>query len=113
MTSDDDRLGTPLESERSVPVSGFSRELRAAEDVERFRFDFALAGSALWPVHVVFSATMRIAEVKAGDLKAFRVSEVDSVEDARSRWVAWWRAGRRRPSFQPPRRTGNYPVARP
>ena len=44
MTSDDDRLDTPLESERSVPVSGFSRELRAAEDVERFRFDFALAG---------------------------------------------------------------------
>ena len=56
---------------------------------------------------------MRTAEVKAGDLKAFRVSEVDSVEDARRRWVAWWRAGRRRPSFQPPRRTGNYPVARP
>jgi hypothetical protein len=111
--SNDDRMGTPLESERSVPVSGFSRELRAAEDVERFRFDFALAGSALTPVHVVFSASRRMAEVKAGDLKAFPVSEVDSVEDARRRWVAWWRAGRSRFAIQPPRRTGNFPVARP
>ena len=111
--SNDDRLGTPLESERSVPVSGFSRELRAAEDVERFRFDFALAGSALSPVHVVFSASRRVAEVKAGDLKAFHVSEVDSVEDARRRWVSWWRAGRSRLPIQPPRRTGNFPVARP
>jgi hypothetical protein len=109
----DDLFGTPLERERSVPVSGFSRELRGAEDVQRYRFDFALAGAALAPVHVVFSASLRTAEVKAGDLKAYQVAEVDSVEDARRRWVEWWRAGRRRPLFHSPRRTGNSPVVRP
>ena len=108
----DERFGTPLERERSVPVAGFSRELRGAEDVERYRFDFALAGAALAPVHVVFSASLRAAEVKAGDLKAFAIANVDTVEDARRRWVDWWRASRRRLRFQPPRRTGNFPVAR-
>jgi hypothetical protein len=112
MSSIDDPFGTPLERERSVPVSGFSRELRAAEDAERWRFDFALAGAALRPVHVVFSASLRTAEIKAGDLKAFHVAEVESVEEARRRWVDWWRAGRRTLRFQPPRRTGNFPVVR-
>ena len=109
----DDRFGSPLERESSVPVSGFSRELRGAEDSERYRFDFALAGAALAPVHVVFSASLRAAEVKTGDLKAFQVADVDSVEDARRRWVEWWRTGRKRPLVQPPRRTGNFPVVRP
>ena len=112
MSSSDDRFGTVLERERSVPVSGFSRELRSAEDVERWRFDLALAGAALSPVHVVFSATLRTAEVIAGDVKAFHLADVESVEDARRRWVDWWRAGRRRLRFQPPRRTGNFPIAR-
>ncbi len=113
MTTDEDRFGTPLERERSVPVSGFSRELRSAEDSERFRFGFTLAGAVISPVHVVFSASRRTAEVKAGDLKVFLVSEVDSVEEARKRWVSWWLSGRRRPVLQGPRRTGNHPVARP
>jgi hypothetical protein len=113
MTDDLSPFGAPLERERSVPVSGFSRELRGAEDVERYRFDFALAGAALSPVHLMFSASLRTAEVKAGDLKAFHLVEVDSVEEARRRWVEWWRAGRPRLRFQPPRRTGNFPVARP
>ena len=108
----EDRFGTPLERERSVPVSGFSRELRGAADVERYRFDFALAGAALAPVHVVFSASLRFAEIKAGDLKAFPLADVDSVEDARRRWVEWWRAGRKRLPVQPPRRTGNFPAVR-
>ena len=109
----DDRFGTPLERERSVPISGFSRELRGADDAERYRFGFALSGAALAPVHVVFSASLRIAEVKTGDLKAFQLADVDSVEDARRRWVEWWRAGRkRRQLVQPPRRTGNFPIAR-
>jgi hypothetical protein len=113
LSSDDSsRFGTPLERERSVPVSGFSRELRSAEDVERWRFEFALAGAALSPVHVVFSVSLQTAEIKAGDLKAFRIADVESVEEARRRWVEWWRAGRRRLRFQPPRRTGNSPVAR-
>ena len=110
---DSERFGSPLERERSVPLSGFSRELCGAGDVERYRFDFALAGAALAPVHVVFSASLRSAEIKAGDLKAFLVAEVDSVEEARRRWVDWWRSGRRRLRFQPPRRTGNLPVVRP
>ena len=113
MTTDEDRFGTPLERERSVPVSGFSRELRSAEDVQRYRFAFALSGAVLSPVHVVFSASRRTAEVKAGDLKAFLVSDVDSVEEARQRWASWWLSGRRRPVFQTPRRTGNFPIARP
>jgi hypothetical protein len=112
MSSSDDRFGTALEHERSVPISGFSRELRSAEDAERYRFDFALAGGALSPVHVVFSASLRRAEIKAGDLKAYVIADVDSVEEARQRWASWWRAGRVRPAFRPPRRTGNFPVAR-
>ena len=113
MVDDPSRFGSPLERERSVPLSGFSRELRGAEDAERYRFAFALAGAALSPVHVVFSASLRTAEVKAGDLKAFHLVEVDSVEEARRRWVDWWRAGRQRLRVSPPRRTGNFPVARP
>ena len=112
-SDDSPRFGSPLEPERSVPVSGFSRELRGAEDVERWRFDFALAGAALSPVHVVFSPSLRTAEVKAGDVKAYHVADVDSVEEARRRWVDWWHAGRHRLRFQPPRRTGNFPVVRP
>ncbi len=107
-----DHDGMPLEPERSVPVSGFSRELRSAPDAERFRFAFAMRGDALSPVHVVFSASQRTAEIKTGDMKAFRVTEVPSVEEARKRWVAWWRSGHRKPAFAPPRRAGRWPVAR-
>jgi hypothetical protein len=103
---------TPLEPERSVPVSGFSRELRGAPDVERFRFEFALRGDALSPVHVVFSAAQRTAEIKTGDMKAFRLTEVGSVEEARKRWVAWWRSGHRKPGFAAPGRVGRSPVMR-
>ena len=112
MVDDPSRFGSPLERERSVPLSGFSRELRGAEDAERYRFAFALSGAALAPVHVVFSASRRTAEVKAGDLKAFQVADVDSVEEARRRWVEWWQASRRRHLVQPPRRTGNFPAPR-
>ena len=103
-----------LVSERSVPVAGFSRELRLAEDVERFRFVFALRGEASVPVHVVFSAAMRSAEVKTGDMKALRLDGVESAVEARERWISWWEAGARgRPVFVGPRRTGRHPAAPP
>ena len=98
-----------LEREGSVPVSGFSQELRGAADVERYRFSFALFGGPIALVHLVFSPSLRAAEVKAGDWKAFRLADVDSAEQARQRWVAWWREGGRRPRFVPPRRAGRFP----
>jgi|RhiMetdeSRZDD1v2_1073273.scaffolds.fasta_scaffold01160_20 hypothetical protein len=100
----------PLVAERSVPVSGFSVALRQSEDVERYRFCFALRGDVATPVHVVFSRSLRRAEVKAGDLKALSISDVDSPCDAQRRWIAWWRGGRSAPRFTPPRRTGNAPI---
>jgi hypothetical protein len=104
-----DALSSRLEPEGSVPVSGFSRELRGAADVERFRFAFALSGEALSPVHVVFSPSQRLAEIKTGDLKVFRLSEVASVEEAQERWVAWWRKGSCKPLFVAPQRVGRHP----
>jgi hypothetical protein len=105
-----------LVPERSVPISGFSRELRGAEDVERFRFDFALQGEVRWPVHIVFSFSQKLAEVKTADLKALRLVGVSSVEEARTRWIAWWQTGLRKARFDAPRRTGRWPpppAARP
>ena len=100
-----------LVPERSVPVSGFSRELRGAGDVERFRFSFALRGETSMPVHIVFSPALRAAEVKTGDMKALRFADVASAEEARERWIAWWKTGGGKPLFVGPRRTGRYPVA--
>jgi hypothetical protein len=98
-----------LEPEGSVPVSGFSRELRAAEDVERYRFSHGIRGDASMPVHIVFSASLRAAEVKTGDMKVLRFSDVGSAPEARERWIAWCRRGGR-PAFVGPRRTGRHPV---
>ncbi len=103
----------PLHPEKSVPVTGFSRELRVAGDVERYWFSFPLRGDVPLPVHLVFSRTERAAEVKAADLKAYRVSGVSSPCEARERWIAWWRKGHRPSSFAVPRRTGRLPVPRP
>jgi hypothetical protein len=113
----------PLEPEKSVPVTGFSRELRLASDVERFWFSFELRGDVALPVHIVFSSSQRLAEVKAADLKAYRVNDVSSACEARLRWVEWWRkvhaaaparAGRSpRPALAVPRRTGRLPLPSP
>ncbi len=100
----------PLVPERSVPVAGFSQELRRAEDVQRYRFSFALRGDVSTPVHVVFSPSLRRAEVKAGDLKPLEILGVESPCDAQRHWIAWWQAVRTRPRFTPPRRTGRYPL---
>ena len=98
-----------LEPEGSVPVEGFSRELRGREDVQRFRFSFPLRGDAAWPVHIVFSPSERRAEVKAGDLKVYRVEDVASACEAQARWIAWWRTSRSKPAFFAPRRAGRSP----
>ena len=99
-----------LVPEGSVPVSGFSRELRLAADVERYRFSFTLRGEFNSPVHVVFSPSLRHAEVKTGDLKALSITDVESPCDAQRRWIAWWRGGRSSERFAPPRRTGRFPI---
>jgi len=104
----------PLQPEKSVPVTGFSRELRLAPDVERYRFSFALQGNVPLPAHIVFSPAAGAAEIKAADLKAFAVAGVRSACEARQRWIAFWSAGRkgRKRSLAPfgvPRRTGNAP----
>ena len=83
-----------LEPERSVPLSGFSKELRETFDAERFRFSFALRGGVPLPVHILFSPSRKAAEVKAADLKAYRLEGVESAAHARRLWIAWWqRAG--------------------
>ena len=97
--------------EGSVPVSGFSRELRASGDVERYWFSFALRGELPWPVHVVFSASARRAEIKAGDLKVQVLEGVGSACEAKRRWIEWWRRGRTEAAFSVPRRTGRVPVS--
>jgi hypothetical protein len=40
------------------------------------------------PVHIVYLASLRAAEVKAAGMKVTRFSEVDGPLEARSRWVA-------------------------
>lgn len=102
---------TPLEAQRSVPVSGFSSDLRGAPDVERFRFGFAFGGDTLTPVHVVYSPALRTAEVKTGHMKALRIADIGSADEARLRFAAWWRSGRpRKPAFAAPGRLGRAPA---
>jgi len=106
-----------LTPERSVPLSGFSKELRQATDSERFRFPFPLRGDLELPVHILFSRAERKAEIKAADLKVFSLTDVRLPTDARRRWIAWWKkttlTSRRSKggSFSPPRRVGRLPVS--
>ncbi len=83
------RAVAQLEPERSVPLSGFSKELREAPDAERFRFSFPLRGVPL-PVHILFSPSAKYAEVKSADLKVYRLNGVESPAHARRLWVGWW-----------------------
>lgn len=104
---------SPLQPERSVPISGFSRELRLSTGVQRFWFSFALRGDVPMPVHLVFSPVERTAEIKAADLKVFRVEGVDSPCVAREQWLAWWKTSRPGSArvFTGPRRTGRSYIA--
>jgi hypothetical protein len=102
-----------LEPEGSLPLSGFSRDLRQAPDAERFRFSFALRGEMAFPVHILYSRAARAAEVGSSDLKVYRMSDVDSPAHARSRWIEWWQKAspRRSRGSSPivPRRIGRLP----
>ncbi len=84
-----------LTPERSVPVGGFSRALRLEPDVERYWFLHAI-GSATLPVHIVFSPALRVAEVKAADLKVLHLEDVVSAAEARRVWVERRESSRRR-----------------
>lgn len=79
-------LQAVLTPEGSVPLQGFSRELRAEPDVERFWFLHPIGGATL-PVHVVFSPGRREAEVKAADMKALHLRDVSSPSEARRLWI--------------------------
>ncbi|HWZ85935.1 MAG TPA: hypothetical protein VN032_07035 [Thermoanaerobaculia bacterium] len=104
-----------LTPELSVPLSGFSAQLRHADDAERFWFPFALQGGVALPVHILISPSAKIAEVKAADLKVFRIEAVGLPTDARRRWIAWWQERRpasrsRGPSPIVPSRLGRWPA---
>lgn len=104
-----------LEAEGSVPLDGFSRELRRAPDVERYRFPFALRGDVPLPVHIVFSSAQRRAEIRAADLKVYAIEGISSPCAAQAAWIAWWQTGRARAgaAFSVPRRAGRSPHAAP
>jgi len=89
-----------LVPEGSVPLEGFSRELRLQEDTQRFWFhDLDRAGRRS-NVHVVFSPSDRVAEVKRGDVRALRLSNVASPSEARRRWLEWMGSSPARPESQ-------------
>jgi len=93
-------IAASLTPERSVPISGFSREIREDPEAQRFFFSH-LIGSASMPVHIVYLASLRVAEVKAAGMKVTRFSEVDGPLEARSRWVARFESLRRSSSVRP------------
>ena len=89
-----------LTPEGSVPVGGFSKGLRLEPDVQRFRFLHRFGGASL-PVHIVFSPSLRIAEIKAADRKIVRLEEVGSVSEACRIWLERREVSSRRQKFSP------------
>src|SRR5262245_24613697 len=77
-----------LHPEGSVPVSGFSLNLRQEPDARRYWFRQELSPRGVLLVHLIFSAQAREAEVKAADQKAMRLEKVKSATEARHRWLA-------------------------
>jgi hypothetical protein len=90
-----------LNPEGSVPLAGFSRELRAAPDAERFWFRHSIAGEVPLPVHVLVSRSAARAEVKSGAQKVFAIDHAVTPTEARRLWISWWRA---RPRAESPGR---------
>ena len=72
--------------EARQPLAGFSTDLRISEDCRRYYFLHPVAGRSL-PVHILFSPSAQRAEVKTGDMKALEIAPVQSVVDARRRWI--------------------------
>jgi hypothetical protein len=95
MTEHGWRSVAQLTPERSVPLSGFSRELRDAPDSERYWFRFSVQGEVHLPVHVLISRSAARAEVKSGDQKVFAIAGAVTATEARRLWVAWREENRR------------------
>jgi len=85
---------TVLVPEGSVPLDGFSRDLRLRTDTQRFWFRDRDAAGRQSNVHVVFSPSDRVAEVKRGDARALKLSNVNSPSEARRRWLVRQNSGR-------------------
>jgi len=96
-----------LVPERSVPIGGFSLELRLRFDVQRWWFEIQDIALRRTIVHVVFSPGLGVAEVKHSDLKPLRLTGIASAAEARRRWIDWFEAGPRagRPAVRSFRRT--------
>jgi hypothetical protein len=88
-------ISEPITPEPRQPLAGFSRELKANEDSQRFYFSHAVTRGHLLPVHILFSRSAQRAEVATGDMKPLRLESVDSVVDARRRWIDWFESLRR------------------
>lgn len=102
-----------LNPERSVPLSGFSVELRRAADAERFWFRHSVRGEVPLPVHVLVSRSAGRAEVKSGAQKVFVIDRAVTPTEARRLWVEWWqrRPGTERPArVCVPSRLGRWPA---
>lgn len=102
-----------LTPEGSVPLSGFSRELRSAPDAERFWFRHSVEGAVALPVHVVLSRSSARAEVKTGAQKVFAIQRAVTPTEARRLWVDWWRQRNRTEGSRAlcvPSRIGRFPA---
>jgi hypothetical protein len=82
------RLEGVLVREGSVPVTGFSRDLRLAPDAERFWFESVDGLGRKTLVHIVFSLSRGTAEIKQGDAKPLTVSGISHPSQARRHWLA-------------------------
>ena len=65
-------VSEPITPEPRQPLSGFSRELKANEDSQRFYFSHVVTRGHRLPVHILFSPSARQAEVATGDMKPMR-----------------------------------------
>ncbi len=80
------RASDAITPEGRQPLAGFSPELKRSEDCRRYYFFHSVAGRRM-PVHIVFSPSAQRAEVKMGDMKTLEIAPVESVVEARRRWI--------------------------
>ena len=88
-------ISEPITPEARQPLASFSHELKANEDSQRFYFSHVVTRGHRLPVHILFSRSARRAEVATGDMKPLRLESVDSVVEARRRWIDWFDSLRR------------------